>query len=67
MLIVRTKVPPCDCHGATEDNCEQIVAIDGWDVLGYHGRGREEHSGENAPVEPDDLAAELADNELVGV
>lgn len=67
MLIVRTKVPPCDCHGATEDNCEQIVAIDGADVLGYYGRGREEHSGENPPTEPVELVDELADNELVEV
>lgn len=66
MLIARTKVDRCECHGATEENCERIVAIDGWDVLGYHGGGREEHSGENAPTDLE-LADELADNELVEV
>ncbi len=46
----------------TEEQCVRIQVIDAWDSLGYRGVGREEHSGENAPADPQDLAAELADN-----
>ncbi len=46
----------------TEAQCVRILAIDVMDALGYRGIGREEHSGENAPAEPPDLYAELADN-----
>lgn len=51
-----------DEKGATEDEVEKIDAIRGSEVLGYEGAGREEHSGENSPVEPKDLYDELADN-----
>lgn len=46
----------------TESQCVRIHVIDAWDCLGYRGVGREEHSGENSPVDPQDLDAELADN-----
>jgi hypothetical protein len=52
-----------DEKGATEDQVQKIRAIRGSEVLGYEGSGREEHSGENSPVKPDDLKDELADNE----
>lgn len=51
-----------DAKGATEQDCITIDCIDGYEVLGYRGEGREEHSGENAPLGPKDLSAELADN-----
>ena len=62
MLVVRTAVTLSDRKGATEQNCLRIASIDSLDALGYRGRGREEHSGENAPCELDDLWDELADN-----
>ena len=46
----------------TEDQCVRIQVIDVLDALGYRGCGREEHSGENAPADPPDLYAEIADN-----
>jgi hypothetical protein len=51
-----------DEKGATEDQMEKIEVIRGSEVLGYEGSGREEHSGENVPREPDSLTSELADN-----
>ncbi len=51
-----------DEKGATEAQTEKIHAIIGSEALGYEGSGREEHSGENSPTEPDDLSDELADN-----
>jgi hypothetical protein len=51
-----------DAKGATEDECIAIDCIDGYEVLGYRGEGREEHSGENAPALSQDPCAELADN-----
>jgi hypothetical protein len=62
MLVVRTEVSPSDRKGATDRNCQRITAIDAEETLGYFGRGREEHSGENEPVAPSDLVSELADN-----
>ena len=62
MLIVRTPVTAADRMGATDANCTRIASIDLLDCLGYRGCGREEHSGENAPRDPDDLRWELADN-----
>lgn len=62
MLVFRTPVTPSERAGADESNCTQIASIDFLSSLGYGGCGREEHSGENAPVEPDDLLARLADN-----
>ncbi len=62
MLVVRTEVSPADRKGATDRNCQRITAIDAEETLGYYGRGREEHSGENAPDRPEDLLSELADN-----
>ncbi|HSP33665.1 MAG TPA: hypothetical protein VLU46_05055 [Thermoanaerobaculia bacterium] len=47
----------------TEAQIVRIRVIDAFESLGYRGVGREEHSGENAPREPQDLIAELADNE----
>lgn len=51
-----------DEKGATEENNEKIEAIRGAEVLGYEGAARGEHSGQNSPDEPKDLASELADN-----
>lgn len=48
--------------GATDSNCTRITSIDVYDAFGYRGCGREEHSGENSPVAPNDLFDELADN-----
>jgi hypothetical protein len=62
MLVVRTEVSPSDRKGATDRNYQRITAIDAEETLGYFGRGREEHSGENEPVAPSDLVSELADN-----
>lgn len=62
MLIVRTPVAAADRAGATDSNCTRIACIDSLDALGYRGRGREEHSGENTPADPEDLLVELADN-----
>ncbi len=62
MLIVRTEVSAADRKGATDRNCQRITAIDAEETLGYFGRGREEHSGENVPIQPQDLVSELADN-----
>ena len=62
MLIFRTPIAKADRVGATDANCTRITAIDSLDALGYRGCGGEEHSGENSPLEPDDLLAELADN-----
>ena len=52
-----------DEKGATESEVEKIDAIRGSEALGYEGAGREEHSGENSPTEPNDLRDELADNQ----
>jgi hypothetical protein len=47
---------------STEEQVEKIDVIDGKEVLGYEGGGREEHSGENAPEPSDGLTDDLADN-----
>jgi hypothetical protein len=52
-----------DEKGATEDQVEKIQTIKGDEVLGYEGAGREEHSGENSPREPNSPTDGLADNE----
>ena len=54
-----------DDKGATEDQVDRIRTIVGSEVLGYEGAGREEHSGENSPLEKSDLKSKLADNENV--
>jgi len=64
MLTARIPVAPSDRKGATDTNCIRIAAIDACDALGYRGRGREEHTGENAPVWPEEMRDELADNRL---
>ena len=51
-----------DEKGATESQVEKIDTIKGSEVLGYEGAGREEHSGENSPRQPEKLTDELADN-----
>ena len=60
--VIRIPVAPSERQGATERNCTRITAIDAFDALGYRGCGREEHTGENAPVWPDELADLLANN-----
>lgn len=62
MLIFRSEIAAADKLGATDANCTRIVSIDAYDSLGYHGCGREEHSGENAPEVGDTFGGELADN-----
>jgi hypothetical protein len=62
MLTARIPVAASDRKGATDANCTRIAAIDAYESLGYRGCGREEHSGENAPVWPEEMAGELADN-----
>ncbi len=62
MLTIRIPVAKSDQFGATDANCTRITAIDMFDALGYRGCGGEEHSGENSPVDPEDLSGELADN-----
>ena len=48
---------------STEEKMEKIEVIDGSEVLGYTGSGREEHSGENSPRKSNgDLTSGLADN-----
>jgi hypothetical protein len=49
-----------DAKGAIEEQMTDLAVIDPIDVLGYHGRGREEHSGENSPEEEMELEEELA-------
>lgn len=51
-----------DSKGAREADFILLDCIDGYEVLGYRGKGREEHSGENSPVPFDDPCCELADN-----
>lgn len=62
MRVLRIPVAAADRKGATDRNCTRIRSIDVYDAFGYRGCGREEHSGENSPVAPDDLYDELADN-----
>jgi len=47
---------------STEEQNEKIDVIKGNEALGYDGAGREEHSGQNSPEEPEKLTDELADN-----
>ena len=47
---------------STEEQVVKIDVIDGEEVLGYAGSGREEHSGENAPKKSDGFTDGLADN-----
>ena len=62
MLIFRSPVTFSETAGATDANSTKIVSIDMHSSLGYPGCGREEHSGENAPTDTDDLRSHLADN-----
>src|ERR1043165_8226752 len=61
-ILLTHSVHLSDSKGATEDEVQKIDVIRGAEVLGYEGAGREEHSGENAPRESNDLRGELADN-----
>jgi hypothetical protein len=47
-----------DAKGAIEEQMTDLEFIDPIDVLGYHGRGREEHSGENSPAEEEETDLE---------
>ena len=53
-----------DAKGAIEEQMTDLTFIDPIDVLGYRGRGREEHSGENTPEHEEELESELVE-ELV--
>ena len=61
MRIARAATERADAFGATETNGVQIESIDVSDSLGSVRVGREEHSGENVPL---DMTGELADNGL---
>ena len=61
MRIARAGTSRADQFGATETNGIQIDSIDVSDSLGSVRCGREEHSGENIPL---DMTGELADNGL---
>lgn len=50
-----------DEKGAVEGDMQEILVINGFEVLGYFGEGREEHSGENAPATLSEIELELAD------
>jgi hypothetical protein len=60
-----TKRHEADAKGAVEDEIEQIDVVDASEVLGYYGRGREEHSGENSPQAIDQIEIDLLE-ELMG-
>jgi hypothetical protein len=61
--MARTVFPhEADAKGAIEEEFVRIECIDGYEVLGYRGEGREEHSGENTPRALEDQLGELADN-----
>lgn len=49
-----------DEKGAVEEDMQDILVIDGSEVLGYFGEGREEHSGENAPADREEIELKLA-------
>ncbi len=61
MSDVKTIRDDASGPGATEENMEKIREIHGSEALGYGGSGREEHSGQNAPVEQSAID-DLADN-----
>jgi hypothetical protein len=48
-----------DAKGAIEEQMTDLEFIDPIDVLGYHGRGREEHSGETSPAEEEETDLEI--------
>lgn len=45
-----------DAKGAVEGDNRKIRTIQGDEVLGYDGSGREEHSGQNSPNKDTGLA-----------
>lgn len=45
-----------DAKGAVEGDNRKIRTIQGDEVLGYDGSGREEHSGQNRPTKDTGLA-----------
>ncbi|MCM2315634.1 MAG: hypothetical protein NDJ92_10860 [Thermoanaerobaculia bacterium] len=48
-----------DAKGAVEADFELIDVIEAAEVLGYQGRGREEHSGETSPESIDELEVDI--------
>ncbi|MBI2212228.1 MAG: hypothetical protein HYU52_01160 [Acidobacteria bacterium] len=48
-----------DAKGAIEANFELIEVIEAAEVLGYQGRGREEHSGESSPEAIDEVEVDI--------
>jgi len=48
-----------DAKGAVEADFELIDVIEAAEVLGYQGRGREEHSGETSPEAIDELEVDI--------
>jgi hypothetical protein len=52
-----------DAKGAVEEDVQRIDDIKGSEVLGYDGAGREEHSGQNTPEDPENPG--MADTDRV--
>lgn len=48
-----------DAKGAVEADFELIDVVEAAEVLGYQGRGREEHSGETSPEAIDELEVDI--------
>ncbi len=48
-----------DAKGAVEADFESIDVVEAAEVLGYQGRGREEHSGEKAPDAVDEVEVDI--------
>jgi len=48
-----------DAKGAVEADFELIEVIEAAEVLGYQGRGREEHSGESTPEAVDEIEVDI--------
>jgi hypothetical protein len=60
--MAKEKKPTDELPKSTEEQVERIEMIIGSESLGYEGRGREEHSGENSPSESKNLTDDMADN-----
>ena len=48
-----------DSKGAVEADFELLEVIEAAEVLGYQGRGREEHSGELSPEVIDEMEVDI--------
>lgn len=48
-----------DAKGAVEADFELLEIVEAAEVLGYQGRGREEHSGESSPEAIDEIEVDI--------